>query len=92
MPAAIAISEASAAPATPSGRPLTQPKISVGASAMFSRTVATWIAVGIFMSPIPRSAAPRATSGNCSASAGTNQARYSMPRAAVTASAASQWQ
>ena len=86
------MSEASAAPATPSGRPLSQPKISVGASTMLSSTVATWIAVGIFRSPIPRSAAPIATSGNCSDSAGTNHVRYSIPRAAVTASAASQWQ
>jgi hypothetical protein len=55
---------------------------------MFSSTVTTWITVGSFMSPMPRSAAPIATSTNCSASAGTNQSRYATPRAAVAASAA----
>ena len=59
---------------------------------MLSSTVETWIAVGIFMSPIPRSAADIATSGNCSASAGTNQTRYWTPSAAVAASAASERQ
>lgn len=64
--------------------------VSVGASAMFSTTVPTWIAVGSLRSPIPRSAAPIATSANWRNSAGTNQSRYSAPSRAVVASAASQ--
>ena len=85
----MATSEAMAAPATPNGRPVPHPNIRTGASTMLRSTVATWITVGSFMSPIARSAAPMITSGNCRNSAGTNQVRYWIPSAAVTASAAS---
>ena len=81
------MNEASEAPATSSGTPVTQPNINVGASTMLMTTVTIWMSVGIFKSPIPRSAAPMATSGNCRTSAGTNQPRYRALCAAVAASA-----
>jgi hypothetical protein len=75
QPNATANSDASAAPATPSGWPVSQPNISVGARRMLRTTVATWMAVGTFTSPSPRSAAPIPTSVNWRESAGTNQVR-----------------
>lgn len=86
----MARSDASAAPATPSGRPVTQPKMRVGARIMLKTTVTIWITVGIFTSPMPRRAAPMATSTNWRNSAGTNQVRYCTLSEAVAASAASQ--
>ncbi len=92
QPTAMAMKEASAAPATPIGCPVAHPNRSVGASTTLRTTVPTWMAVGIFTSPVPRRAAPMATRGNWRNSAGTNQFRYWMPSAAVIASAASQRQ
>ena len=89
QPTATAISEASAAPATPNGWRVSQPNINVGASMMLRTTVATWMAVGTFTSPIPRRAAPMATSGNWRKRAGTKNVRYSTPSCAVSGSAAS---
>ena len=51
-----------AAPATPSGAPVTQPKISNGASTMLMITVAVWTTMPGLKLPVPRSAAPIATS------------------------------
>jgi hypothetical protein len=75
MPATIASSDASAAPATPSGRPVPHPKISTGARTMLMTIVAVWTTMPILKLPMPRSAAPIATSPNCSANAGMNQSR-----------------
>jgi hypothetical protein len=71
----MAINEASAAPATPSGRPVPQPKMSTGARIMLMMTVAVWTTMPGLKLPLPRSAAAIATIANWSARAGTNQRR-----------------
>ena len=64
-----------AAPATPSGIPVPQPKMRKGASAMLIMTVAVETIIVGLKFPVPRIAAPIATIGNCSAIAGRNQSR-----------------
>ena len=59
---------------------------------MLSTTVATWITVGILKSPMPRRAAPIATSGELERKAGTNQVRYSDPASGRDGVGASQRQ
>ena len=54
---AMATSVAIAAPATPSGRPVPQPKISTGASTMLMITVAVCTIMPGLKLPVPRSAA-----------------------------------
>ena len=88
MPEATATSDAMAAPETPIFTPKPQPKIRIGASTMLITTVMTCTSIGALKAPVPRSAAAIVASTNCSASAGTNQRRYSSPSAAVSASAA----
>ena len=86
-PAMTETNDAIAVPATPSGWPVTQPNISIGASTMFSTTVADCMIIPGLKSPMPRSADPVATIANCSAIAGMNQARYSPASRAVSGSA-----
>ncbi len=64
-----------AAPATPSGRPDPQPNISTGASMMLMITVAVCTTMPGLKLPVPRSAAPIATSANCIDIAGMNHVR-----------------
>ncbi len=71
----MAMNVASAAPATPIGRWVSQPKISTGARSMLMMTVAVWTTMPGLKLPLPRSAAAIATIVNWSASAGTNQRR-----------------
>jgi hypothetical protein len=74
-PTATATSVEIAAPATPSGCPVPQPKIRNGASTMFSTTVDDWTTMPGLKLPVPLSAADIATMPNCSAMAGMNQRR-----------------
>ncbi len=76
-----------AAPATPRGRPVPQPKMSTGASAMFNATETLPTIMPGLKSPMPRNAAETATSANCRAMAGTNHHRNWRTSAAVAASA-----
>jgi hypothetical protein len=74
-PIAMATSDAIAAPATPSGRPVPQPKIRNGASTRLTMTVVVWTIMPGLKLPVPRSAAPMLTMANCSDMAGMNQSR-----------------
>ena len=87
-PTTTATSDDAAAPPTPSGMPVPQPKMSTGASAMLSTTVLDCTTMPGLKSPMPRSAAASATIANCSAIAGTNHHRNWRTSAAVAASAA----
>ena len=64
-----------AAPATPIGYPVNQPKIRIGASTMFTTTVVVCTIIPGLKLPVPRSAEPMATIANCSDIAGMNQSR-----------------
>src|SRR6266566_967270 len=75
-PTTIATSEAMAAPATPSGWPVPQPKMRNGARIMLRMTVTVPTTMPVLKLPMARRAALIATRPNCSAMAGTNQARY----------------
>ena len=88
-PTTTATSDESAAPATPSGGLITQPKIRNGASSMLRMTVVVATIIPGLKLPVPRSAAPMATMTNCKAIAGMNQFRYCSACTAVRASAAS---
>jgi len=77
-----------AAPATPSGRPVPQPKMRNGARIILRMTVAVPTTMPVLKLPIARRAALIATRPNWSAMAGTNQARYCAASSAVRASAA----
>ena len=64
-----------AAPATPNGMCVTQPKIRNGARIMLRITDAVQTTIPGWKLPVPRSAAPIATMPNCSAIAGMNHNR-----------------
>ena len=81
------MSDDTAAPATPNGRPVPHPKIRNGASTMLMITLAVDTIIPGLKLPVARSADPIATSANCSASAGMNQSRYASDSLAVSASA-----
>ncbi len=66
---------ASPAPATPIAWPVPHPAISTGASTALSITVNTCTIIVGCTIPVPRSAEPMATSGNCSARLGRNQCK-----------------
>ena len=74
-PTTTEISVAIAAPATPKGRCVSQPKIRNGARIMLRTTVKVWTTIPGLKFPVPRNDAPIATMPNWSASAGTNQRR-----------------
>src|SRR5687767_12198712 len=57
-PTTIEKSDETAAPATPNGRPVTQPKIRKGASTMLMTTVTVDTSIVGLKLPTPRSAAP----------------------------------
>src|SRR2546426_255020 len=87
-PTTIATSEAMAAPATPSGWPVPQPKMRNGARIMLRMTVTVPTTMPVLKLPMARRAALIATRPNCSAMAGTNQARYCAASSAGRAAAA----
>src|SRR6187551_779583 len=70
MPTTTATSVEMAAPATPIGCPVHQPKIRIGASSMLRTTVAVCTTMPGLKLPVPRSADPIATMANCSDIAG----------------------
>ncbi len=88
MPTPIDIELARPAPAGPMAWPKGQPTINIGASTMFTNTVIICRIMVGFIMPVARNVANIATIGNCSASPGANQYRYSMPACAVASSAA----
>jgi hypothetical protein len=75
VPATTEMNVASAAPETPIGWCVTQPKIRNGASTMLRMTVAVWTSIPGLKLPVPRRAAPIATIANWNAVAGMNQPR-----------------
>lgn len=82
-PTTMAMREARAAPATPRGRPVPQPKMRKGASSMLRMTVAVLTTMPVRKLPIARSAADLATRPNWSAMAGMNHRRYGAASSAV---------
>ncbi len=64
VPTKMAMSDASPAPATPIGRPVSQPNMRAGASTMLMSTVAVCTIMPGLKLPVPRSAAPMTTIGN----------------------------
>jgi hypothetical protein len=87
IPTTIEIVVASPAPATPIGRPVSQPAISTGESSALISTETIWTSMVGLTTPVPRKAAPMLTSGNWSARPGRNQWRNVVPAATVAGSA-----
>ncbi len=79
MPTTIEIELARPAPATPIAKPVPQPAIRIGASAVFRSTVSAWIAIVGLTMPVPRNAEPMTTCAKPSARPGRNQYRYVTP-------------
>src|SRR5215471_5537877 len=72
-PIAIETRLATAAPETPSERPVPQPKIRTGASTMLSATVPALMTIVGLTIPVPRNDEPIATTRNWRSNAGMNQ-------------------
>jgi hypothetical protein len=86
----MAMNDARPAPATPIGCVPSQPNINAGASTMLMITVAVCTTIPGLKFPVPRSAAPMTTIGNCSAIAGMNHERYEVAAVALSGSGLSE--